>query len=104
MEGLLHNPIVLADHGMSFTWAGLSVYENTRVVAVEEIAQELIADMVEDVGLGGGGREDFVERELMLFEFDLCFSERDDALILGVGSDPNENLDGILTWNLIHFW
>ena len=80
---------------MGLAGASLAVDKNTRIVAVEESVQEFIADVVEDVRLGGRRGEYFIESELMFVEFDLCFGVCEYALLLRVGFYPNEDLDGV---------
>ncbi len=80
---------------MGLARASLSVYKNTRIVAIEDIVQKLIANMIKNITLSGRRREYFIESELMFVELDLSLSVCEYALLLRVGFYPNEDLDGI---------
>jgi hypothetical protein len=82
IEGLLHESVIFTDHGVGFAGSSLSIDKNTRVVSIEDVIQELIADVVKDVVLGSRGREDFIESELVLIELDLGLGKSQYALLL----------------------
>ncbi len=97
VEGLLHKSVIFADHGVGLAGSSLSIDKDTRVVSVKDVIQELIADVVKNVVLGGRGRKDFIESELVLFELDLGLGKSQYTLLLCIGLYPNVNLDGVLT-------
>ena len=83
---------------MRFAWACLSVHKDTGIVSIQNVVQQFVSNMMEDIVLSGGGREYFVKCELMFVESNLSVSVCKNALLLWVGFNPNENLDGIFTW------
>lgn len=93
IEGLLHKPVVFTNHSVSFTRTSLSIDKYTRVIPIQNIIQELVADVVEDIFLGGRGRKDFIESKLVLFKLDLSLSVCQYALLLLVGLYSYEDLD-----------
>ena len=89
----MHEPVVFTNHSVSFTRTSLPIDKYTRVIPIQNIIQELVADVVEDIVLGGRGRKDFIESELVLVKLDLSLSVCQYALLLRVGLYPNEDLD-----------
>jgi hypothetical protein len=75
--------------------ASLAVYKNTRIVAIKDIVQQLIANMIKNITLGGRRREYFIKSKLMFVELDLSLGVCEYALLLRVGFYPNEDLDRI---------
>lgn len=99
---LLHQSIILTHHGMSFTWPCLTIDKHAGIVSINNIIEKSTSYMMEDIHLGWGRIEYFIESKLMFFQLDLIITKRDDALVLTVGSNPNKNLDGILACICIH--